>query len=421
MSRLLQIARREYVSYLRTPGFWISLLVAPLVIAFAGLAPQLMERATPAPELAIIDFAHSDLGAAVEMALTAPGAAPVRLLPPPSNIALSPSPEAAGRALRPYLTDGRLDAAAVLYGPPDAVRMDFWSRNLGDPTLEPAVRSAVAEWMKSQRLRDAGLDPRLLAELDRVQPVVREFSPKAAAGRVGFRDQLPAIVGLGLSFVLWMAVVTGAGILLNSVIEEKSTRVLEILLSSASVPEILGGKILGAAGLSATVLATWGALALAALLKTSPELAGDVAAALLGHGLIVWFALFFVGGYLMYASLFAAIGAFCETTREAQTLLGPLMLVLTIPMMFLTLALRHPDAPLIAALSWAPIFTPFLMTARIASGPPLWQSLGAIALMAATAALVVWGCARAFAAGALSSAKPDPKRMLRSLFAGVRG
>jgi ABC-2 type transport system permease protein len=117
----------------------------------------------------------------------------------------------------------------------------------------------------------------------------------------------------------------------------------------------------------------------------------------------------------MYASVFAAIGAFCETVREAQTLLGPIMILISLPVMFLTMALEHPDAPLIVALSWIPPFTPFLMTARLASGPPLWQLLGALTLMAATTAAVVWLCARAFRAGALSTGKLELKRLAAGL------
>ena len=108
---------------------------------------------------------------------------------------------------------------------------------------------------------------------------------------------------------------------------------------------------------------------------------GDVAAVLLGHGLIVYFGLYLVIGYLMYASIFAGIGAFCETSRDAQTLLGPLMLTLTIPIVFMGQAIQHPDAPLLQALSWIPLFTPFLMVARAASHPPLWQVAGTLALM----------------------------------------
>ena len=183
-------------------------------------------------------------------------------------------------------------------------------------------------------------------------------------------------------------------------------------MSSASIPVILGGKILGVAALSATVLAVWGALGLGVMLKGSPGQLGQVLGTLSAHGLIVYFALFFIGGYLMYASVFAAIGAFCETTREAQTLLGPLMILLSVPILFLTTAVQRPDAPVIAALSFVPPFTPFLMTARIASGLPAWQAIAGLLEMGVTASVVVWLCGRAFQAGALSGGGLDLKRLI---------
>jgi len=146
--------------------------------------------------------------------------------------------------------------------------------------------------------------------------------------------------------------------------------------------------------------------------------AGDVGKVLLGGGLIFYFAFYLAAGYLMYASIFTAIGAFCETTREAQTLLGPIMILLTIPVIFLSQALRRPDTPALEIMSWIPLFTPFMMTARAASGPPLWQVLGTGVLMLATVALVVWIAGRAFRAGALSTGKVDFKGLVAKLRGG---
>lgn len=291
--------------------------------------------------------------------------------------------------------------------------MDLWTRDTTASDLAGVIQGAVAERMRANRLAQAGLPTALLRTVDAARPEVRSFSPHARSGAVSFRDRAPAIVAFGSAFVLWMAVVTGAGILLNSVIEEKSGRILEVLMSSASIPEILGGKILGVAGLSGTVLAVWGALGLGALLRSSPQAVGDIAEALTAHGLIIWFVLFFVGGYLMYASIFAAIGAFCETAREAQTLLGPLMILLSVPMLFLTIAERRPEAPMVVLLSWLPPFTPFLMIVRIASGLPLWEAAAGLVTMGATAGAVVWLCGRAFRAGALSGGgKLNLRRLL---------
>ena len=217
--------------------------------------------------------------------------------------------------------------------------------------------------------------------------------------------------------VLWSLILTGAGILLNSVIEEKQNRILEVLLTSASAPEIMGGKILGAAGVTATALVVWVSVAGAIFGSQNPQLLSDIVSLMLGRGLILYFLLYFVGGYLMYAALFTTIGAFCETPREAQTLLGPLMILLTIPMIFMGQAVTRPDAPLLQALSWAPPFTPFLMAARAASGPPLWQVAGTAALMFATTGLELWVAGRAFRTGALASGRFD----IRELLAGVMG
>jgi ABC-2 type transport system permease protein len=140
---------------------------------------------------------------------------------------------------------------------------------------------------------------------------------------VALRDRLPTYVGLAAGFLLWSMVMTGASILLNSVIEEKSSKILEVLLSSASVPEIMGGKILGVAGLTLTVLGIWASGGWLAMINFAPGLAGDLIAVLLGKGLMLYFGAYLIGGYLMYAALFAGIGAFCESQRDAQTLLGP--------------------------------------------------------------------------------------------------
>ncbi|MGE5500659.1 MAG: ABC transporter permease [Ignavibacteriales bacterium] len=410
MSRLLKIARREYIAYVRTIGFWLSMLLMPIGLAVAGGAPMLLEKSAPTPTLTIIDLGGEGIGEAI-----APHLAKVQVGKPPAILVASPvamtRPAEAGAALKPYLTgektlpDGRkLDAAAVISGKGEATAVDFWSAGL-DPSLAQAVGLAVTEAMRGLKLKAAGMAPADIAALDKLEPKFREWSPKAAKGRVSLRDRLPGIVGFVLGMLLWSVIFTGAGILLNSVIEEKSSRILEVLLSSASAPEIMFGKILGAAGVTGTVLAVWAALGGTALAAANPEITRDVLAVLMSHGLIFYFAVYLIGGYLMYASLFIAVGAFCETTREAQTLLGPIMIILTIPLVFMGEAIKRPDAPLLHTLSWIPPFTPFVMATRAASQPPLWEVVGTGILMVAMIALVIWIAGRAFRAGALSTGR----------------
>jgi ABC-2 type transport system permease protein len=273
----------------------------------------------------------------------------------------------------------------------------------------------VAGRMTAQRLALLGVTPSALEQANALSPRIAEFSASAGT-RTSLRDQLPGIAGFGLGMLLWMMIFTSAGILLNSVIEEKSSRILEVLLATASPGEIMGGKILGVAAVTATVLAVWAGLGGGLLLASSPHLAGDILSVLVGRGLVFVFAVYLVGGYLMYAALFTAIGAHCETTREAQTLLAPMMMLTTIPVIFLSQTIIRPEVPALAVLSWVPLFTPFLAPARAASDPPLWQVLGTMALTAAAAAASLWISVRAFRAGALSGGRNDGRSLFLRVF-----
>lgn len=421
MSRILRVAWREYTSYVRTVGFWLSLCAMPLLILGVTALPSAMERTTPPPRVAIVDMTGQGLGEALKVALTQdapPGRrASIRIAPAPLAARSARSAAAAGAVLRRQVSAdagaSRLDAAAVLSLKDGQAAMDLWTENLGDQTLESRLRDGLAEAMRHQRLMQAGVSASVLAAADKAEPTVAVFSPKAAEdGRVALRDRLPALAGFAMGFLLWSVVLTGAQILLVSVIEEKSTRILEVLLSSASPAEIMSGKILGAGGITLTVLTVWGSIGAIILAFGAPGIGADLWAVLIGRGLALYFALYLVGGYLMYASVFVSIGAFCETPRDAQTLLAPVMVMLTVPLVFMAQAIRHPDAPILAMLSWFPPFTPFLMIARVAGAPSLARIGGSVALMAASTALVMWVCARAFRAGALSSGRVDLRALV---------
>jgi ABC-2 type transport system permease protein len=425
MSRLLTIAVREYLAFVRTVGFWLSICLMPLGLLVAIFATSMTAKVAPPPNVAIVDLSGGSYIAPLTHALLVPAdkaTRPAVIVPAPGGPFASV--DAAGRALRPYLagdalTPGgvRLDAVAIVGGTTADPSLSLWTRNIVEAGLKERLTGALADTVRRNRLEASGLSADRIAAIDAYQPPVAQFSPKSQAGRVSARDNLPAFVGLAMGFVLYALTMTGAGILLNSVIEEKSNRILEVLLTSASVPEIIGGKILGAAAVTASAMTVWALVAGVGFFGRDPRMLGEIGGVLLQHGLIVYFALYFVGGYLMYATLFTTIGAFCETPRDAQTLLGPLMILLTVPIVFMGQAVTHPDAPVLRWLSWIPPFTPFLMAARAASGPPLWEIVGTTAMMALVTGLELWVAGRAFRTGALASGRFD----IRLLIAGAMG
>ena len=420
MSRTLRIAAREYAAFVRTVGFWLSICLMPLGLMSVFLFSGMAARSQPTPQLAIVDLTGGGYQAALTKAIGS-GAHPGAIVVTAPGGPYADVAAAAG-ALKPYLTaqppgGRRLDAVAIVHGEPLRPALDLWTRNINQLGLQERLSGALSDAARSARLARSGLGPAAIAALEDGQVTVTQFSPQSQAGKVSLRDRLPSVAGFAMGIVLWSLILTGAGILLNSVIEEKQNRILEVLLTSASAPEIMGGKILGAALVTATALTVWVAVAGLAFGLRNPEIVGQLAALFVERGLIFYFLLYFVGGYLMYATLFTTIGAFCETPREAQTLLGPLMILLTIPIVFMLQAVTSPDAPLVQALSWFPPFTPFLMAARAASHPPLWQVLGTPALMFAVTGLELWVAGRSFRTGALASGRFD----LGLFLAGIMG
>lgn len=480
MKRALLIARREYLAYARTVGFWLSLLALPFFAVLGGSVPFLMERSEPVREVVLVEAPGEgpSLTAAVRAALdrealgrqaqalraaarieagpeaadgvrdvaeregyeaglaelrrVAPQAAAgfstprerIRIIDPaPAGLTGLASAEDPAAMLAPWFEgerllpgEVRLDSAVILNrvdGAPSAV---VWSRRATNDTVEDAVRSALVEVNRREALTGAGVADVVVDDVQRFRPQVQLFSPASASGgQVAMRDRLPGIIGFALGFLLWSLVVTGASMLMNSVMEEKANKVMEVLMSSASSTEILAGKVLGVAALTGTVLLAWGAMGAAGFAALIPQIGADVAAVLMKDGLLLYLFAYLAGGYLMYAVMFAAIGAFCETPREAQTLIGPIMMILIVPLLVMQMAMRNPDAMVVKVLSWVPLFTPFLMSARAPSGPPLVEIIGTMAGMLVTVVVITWLAGRAFRAGALSGVKLEWKSLGRVL------
>ena len=448
MNRTLLIARREFAAYAKTVGFWLSLLAFPIFAVLGGAIPVLMASGQPVREVVLVEEGPQAVGlaAAVQASLQADQAkrakqraeaeAKIReaaggtaggnmakgalsgldgpnltFVAAPADLTAAAPGQARETIARRYLGDevdkaDRLDAVVFLNRVDGQPTARVWARKATDTAVERFVRTALKEENRRAVFERAGIDPAVVSSTADFDPQVVTLSPRSASGgEVSFRDKLPQIIGLASGFLLWSLIITGASILLNSVMEEKSNKILEVLLSSASATEILTGKVLGVALLTMTVLLVWGGIGAFGLIAGMPQYAPMVAEVLLSGGLIGYFLAYAVGGYLMYAVLFAAIGAFCETPRDAQTLMGPIMMVLVVPIMIMSMALKTPDAPVIQILSWVPFFTPFLMMARLHSNPPVVELIGAMAGMFAFALLMVWIAGRAFRAGALSDVK----------------
>jgi ABC-2 type transport system permease protein len=449
MRAIYLIARREFLSYVATWGFWLSLLSVPMFMALGFGMPILIESSQPTRYYVLIDETGGRLERAVYEQIDrsrAERAEQVRQAAadmlgdnPQIQAALESSSQLEDdryvrvetgttdlEALRPYLTGSQeigtadgpqpLFAAIYLSEPePGGIEMAYWSTNLTDSGLRATIRNALRDHMQLQRLVEAGVDPALIEAADELRPVVRELNPERSAGdaEITQGERLPIFVGVATAFGLWVVIFSVVNMLLSAMIEEKGNKVLEMMLASARHHEILIGKLLGVAAVSFTLLLFWGGLAAAGgfgaqqMLAAADIPAAEILASLFDPGLILPAIGYFIVGYLMYGAIFLAIGSLCETIQDAQSLMSPMMLVMMVPLFLVVIAIDAPDSPIVAIASWVPIWTPFIMLVRLPQDIGLTDIVGTTLAMLAMAAAMIWGSGVLFRMGALNQANPD--------------
>jgi len=209
-------------------------------------------------------------------------------------------------------------------------------------------------------------------------------------------------------------------------IEERSNKIFDSLLTSVKLPNLLAGKLLAVLALALTLMAFWGVgssiLVLIGQERLPAEFASGMGAVLMAAAnpaLFIPAILSFVLGYLMYGSLFLALGSLCDTIQEAQTLMTPLIVMLMAPLFMLAFAINDAESALIQTMAWVPFFTPFLLILRMPTEPPLWEVLAQLGLMAFATVVILWLATRVYRAGAVhGSSVNDVGKVFKALLPG---
>ena len=460
------IAFRELWAYLSAPGFWISLASVPLFMLLGMSAPLLSERAAPVRHFVILD---SDAERAARLAermeeaywreARSALAAVVRIAAPdkaddvlatfdadPSQAGLDaaiqqvelfrsgiargfdaprrqfvyePAPADTIDGLRPFLSgDQKLPSGADLFAAfvirtnaDGELSAEYWSENIASRDLRETMSGALLREARANAIRLKGLDAAAVDDVERVRVNITDYKPSGTGenggSTVSLRDRLPAIVGFFLAFLLFNAILSSAAILMSSIVEERGNKILDTLLTTAPLQSILLGKLLGVASVSLLMIGVWGLLG--SLVSFGAVQAGaipqPVIEAIWQPELFLAFVLLFIAGYVVFGSVFLAIGSTCETLQESQSFMGFAMMIIILPMMMLIPALQNPDAGYIKALTWVPIFTPFFLLVRLPTELSLIEWLGPVALLLAFIPLVLWLSGKLFRAGALGEVR----------------
>ena len=201
-------------------------------------------------------------------------------------------------------------------------------------------------------------------------------------------------------FLIYMGIVGIGQQMLSSIIEEKSSRVIEVLLSAVSPFELMAGKIVGLVGIGLTVMSLWAAAAYGA--ARWQGLSIDIT-----PGLLFYFVIYYVLGFLLFSSILAGIGSICNTLKETQGLMMPIVLIFIIPLISWHELLQSPDGTLARVLSFVPPVTPLVMILRISAGHDVWivEILASILLLLAAAVGTIWLAAKVFRTGILMYGK----------------
>ncbi len=325
--------------------------------------------------------------------------------------------------------------SAPANGDPVDAGIQYWSANQADESLRSEIERAVNSEVRRREFLQRGLDAAAFREVEQTTVPFTSLNPQKEKGeeKVGMADRLRQWLPSVFVYLLWIALFAISQMLLNSVIEEKSNRIIEVLLSSVTPGELMMGKLIGIASVGLTMLGAW-MLSFATILwwKAGGLSPDTVAAASGGDGLAqlpndivtilgtTWllpaFALYFLLGYLLYAGLFLALGSTCNTLKDAQNYMGVIVLLLMVPLFAMAFIPRDPNGPIATALSWIPPYTPFVMMNRITADPPWRDVVGTTLLLLAFTVLVLWGCGRIFRIAILRTGQP-PKllEMLRWL------
>lgn len=270
-------------------------------------------------------------------------------------------------------------------------------------TFRQAVVSAALETQLADRDVDAAL---LLAGGDlRVQVLGGDDEVRQGAFVLGFAG----------AFLLYMVILLYAVSVMRATLEEKTSRVVEIIVSAMKPWHLMLGKILGVGAVGLTQLAVWATVAvllagsgIPMLVASRPEVAelAELETLLPGAGLGAAFVALFVFGYFLYSGLYAAVGAMCNSDEEAQQAQLPVMVLVVAPMVVLPMVMDAPASPLATGLSLIPFFSPVLLWPRMVAGAAAgWEVALAFALMAGTVVGVAWVAGRIYRVGILMAGK----------------
>ena len=467
LRRTFLIARRDYLGYVKTWGFWISFLLPFIFGGFGALMATADIDISPTQYVAVIDNTgnHEDrLNALyVEMledrakaalstkaffiedkdkredyqrilrvdgskaaqdyiAENIPGLS-TKYEAPEANFKLIEPPAKTLNELLPFLSGEKLMTlngedtqlgGAIVFEPGEAPAQpdaQYWSTNINKLDAPNLVNRYMRRLARIDYLEPKGLN---VTELDRrvaAAPETKLFNPIKIKGDdkgVNSSDTVPYLVATVLAFMLWLTVFSGSYMLLTSMLEEKLNKLLEMMLATTRFSEIILGKLLGVAALTLSMMAPYIIVGISGvIIYVAFGADQDVVKGLLSAfnaKMIIFLIIYLILGYILYGAFFIALSSLSSSMQDAQTLTTPLLFILMACVPVIFFGMSAPDSPLLRIATFIPFSAPFASIVRLPSDPPLWELLLSTAFLTLLCIGTIAIAGRIFRFGVLSGA-----------------
>ena len=431
MNKMFAVMKREYLQAVRKRMFIIMTVLFPFLMAAVIFLPGLlMTRGMGKKRIAILDgtgqlqtaFANPNEREKVDPkkqateAITSGG----RNRDLPSTITteyVNESGKDLDAVSKPYLERlGRDDDAAdklegVFVVPATAIanqksQLVYYSRSATDLITQERLGRLANRSLQQLRLRDNGIQPQLVENLLNDLPVEAVQMSRSGEKKTG--GELNFLVAFIFGALLVLPSFVYGQETMRGIVQEKTDRVVEVLISSVSPVELLTGKILGVAAVGLTQIVVWLSMIAIAGASTLPGLAaaGINLNQFVKPSMFVYFFIYFILAYLTYVCVYAIAGAACNSEKEAQQFIMPIMMLMLAPWFLMMPIVMNPDAPFAVAFSLSPVFGPITMFVRtLVTEPPVWHIVLSFAVSIATIAAFFWVTAKIFRVGILSYGK----------------
>jgi len=406
------VIRREFVERVRTKWFWVSAILGPVLFGGIIVFQIVQSMGGAVRNVAVVDSTSDKLGNQVIEALEASGSFRASLVPARPGVIDS---------LRNLVESKQLNGFLIITD--DLVqtgRAEYQASNLGMQTIE-ALQRTLGRLVVKARLEQKGVNPGVV---DWAQIRIALDQKKISHGRaVSDSATQSFFTAYMMAILLFMAILLYGVNVMSSVLEEKTTRIIEVLVSSIRPFQLMLGKILGAGAVSFFQFVIWGVSARVLLSLRGPiarALGADPASVTMTlpripAATLAVFIAFFLGGFLLYSAMFAAVGAMSSNEQEARQAQQPVTYLLMISYLSILGLTNDPSSTFARTLSLVPFTTPIATPVRWTAGSmPTWELVMSLVILAIAIVGVTWVAARIYRVGILMTGKrPTMKELVR--------